>query len=144
MPSVPEYLADLARRAQQAVDAVEAAGAETREALVSRVERTRTDAERMADSLHAGAIAAEREAVSRWSRIQADWKDHVLSMRSHIRDHRAGRDVAGLAERAEYAERYAQAAVDLAAAAVRHAEYAVLDAALARSDLALESQAAGR
>jgi hypothetical protein len=134
MPSASDYLADLARRARVAVDALEAARAETRDALVSRVERARTDAERMADALHAGVIAAEQEAVDRWSKIQADWKDHVLSMRTHVHDRRTVLDVKELAQRAEYAERYAELAAALAAAAVQEAEYAALDAALARAD----------
>jgi hypothetical protein len=134
LPNVPDYLVDLTRRAQAAVDAVEQAQGEPRDILVARVERTRTDAERMADALAYGVIAAEQEAIIRWSRIQADWKDHVLSMRAHIRDQFAMHDTDTLAKRAQYAETYAQATAALAAAAIQEAEYAVLDATLARAD----------
>lgn len=140
MPNVPDYLVDLTRRAQAAVDAVDQARSEMREVLAARVERTRTDSERMADALAYGVIAAEEEAIVRWSRIQADWKDHVLSMHAHIRDQFAVRDAESLARRARYAETYAQATAALAAAAIQEAEYAILDAALARADA---QQAAG-
>lgn len=134
MPSIPEYLADLSLRAQAAIAAVEQARSEPREELVSRVERARTDAERMADALAHGVIAAEQEASIRWSKVLAGWKDHVLSMRSHVRDQLAGRDAETLTKRAQYADAYAQATAALAAAAIQEAEYAVLDAALARAD----------
>jgi hypothetical protein len=134
MPDVPGHLTDLVRHAQAAVDAVEAARTETREQVASRVERTRTDAERMADALHCGVIAAEEESIVRWSKIQADWKDHVLSMRAHIRDRSSRRNFGTLAKRAAYAEQYAQATAELAAAALQEAEYAALDAALAHID----------
>lgn len=137
MPNVPDYLVDLTRRARAAVDAVDQARSEMREVLAARVERTRTDSERMADALAYGVIAAEEEAIVRWSRIQADWKDHVLSMRAHIRDQFAVRDAESLARRARYAETYTQATVALAAAAIQEAEYAILDAALARADAQL-------
>ncbi|MBR7825650.1 CBS domain-containing protein [Actinospica sp. MGRD01-02] len=133
-PTASDYLAELARRARVAVEALEAARTETRDALASRVERARTDAERMADGLHSGVIAAEQEAVERWSKIQADWKDHVLSMRTHARDRRAARNAEELARRAEYAERYSALATALAAAAIQEAQYAALEAALARAD----------
>jgi hypothetical protein len=134
VPSVPDYLADLARRAQDAIDAVEQAYREPRDVLAARAERTRTSSERMADGLAYGVIAAEQESIIRWSRIQADWKDHVLSMRAHIRDQFALRDAETLAKRAQYAEAYAQATAALAAAAIQEAAYAVLDAALARAE----------
>lgn len=133
-PTASDYLAELARRARVAVEALAAARAETRDALASRVERARTDAERMADALHSGVIAAEQEAVERWSKIQADWKDHVLSMRTHARDRQTARTAEELAHRAEYAERYSALATALAAAAIQEAQYAALEAALARAD----------
>jgi hypothetical protein len=135
MSRVPEPLADLARRAQAAVDAVDTAGDESRETLVSRIERTHTEAERLAVRLHPSVIAAEREATDRWARIQADWKDHVLSMRSHVHDQPSARDAGRTERRAAYAERYAEAAIAVAIAAVKEAEYAVLDATLARTDV---------
>jgi hypothetical protein len=134
MPIVPDYLADLVRRAQAAADAVAATGAETRDVLVSRVEHARVDAERLAESLLAGAAAAEKDAAHRWSRIQADWQAHLQAARASIQDRQAEREAGSLAKRAEYAERYAELASLLAAAAVQEAEYAALDAALARAD----------
>lgn len=134
MPGVPDYLADLERRARAAVEALDAAREETRDTLACRVERARTDAERMADALHPDVIAVEQEAVNRWSKIQADWKDHVLSMRTHVRDRQSTLDAAELAQRAAHAERYAELAAAFAAAAIQEAEHAALDAALTHAD----------
>jgi hypothetical protein len=139
MSHVPDSLADLARRAQAAVEAADTVGGESRETLVSRIERTHTEAERLAVGLHPSVIAAERAASDRWARIQSDWKDHVLSTRSHVHDQPSARDGGRTERRAAYAERYAEAAIAMATAAVKEAEYAVLDAALARADMSGEA-----
>jgi hypothetical protein len=134
VPSVPNYLVDLAQRARAAADAVEAARLDTREELAVRVVRARTDAERVAEELHSGALENEPEAAGRWKKVHTDWNDHVLSTRVRIRERRTAGPVENLAEHADDAERYARFSAALAAAAVQEAEFAALDAALARAD----------
>ncbi|MBN9622487.1 MAG: hypothetical protein J0H06_05955, partial [Actinobacteria bacterium] len=58
--------------------------------------------------------------------------DHVADLRSKIEERKAERDAGHAARRAERAEDYAIEAVVFAAAAFDEAEYAVLDALLAR------------
>ena len=134
MKRVSESLADLSRRAKSAEDSADAARAETRELLAARVAKARTEAERQAEQLHATAIAAEQDATDRWAQVQADWKNHVRTMRANIQDKQAARDTKRTDKRAAYAEDYAEAAVAMAVAAIEEAEYAVLEAALARAD----------
>jgi hypothetical protein len=134
MKRVSDSLADLSRRAKSAEDSADAARAETRELLADRVAKARSEAERQAEQLHATTIAAEQDATDRWAQVQADWKDHVRTMRAHVQDKQTARDAKRTDKRAAYAEDYAEAAVAMAIAAIEEAEYAVLDATLARAD----------
>lgn len=134
MMRVSEALAGLAQRAKAAEDAAEAARLETRDQLVARVATARAEAEDLAGALRDTAISAEQEAVDQWAKVQQAWREHTAATRARIADRQAERDAGVLTSRARYAQDYALAATAMAMAAVQEAQYAALDAALARAD----------
>jgi gas vesicle protein len=138
MARLSEQLAELSRRAKAAEDAADAARAETREKLAARVDQARTNAERRANELGDTSDALAQDASDRWSEIQGRWRDHVSAMRVQVQERQVERDAKRAERRAEAAEddaAYAISfAISFAISAVEEAEYAVLDATLARAD----------
>jgi hypothetical protein len=71
--------------------------------------------------------------ISRWWKgVQASWNEHVATIRQNIDERRSEHDLNAAQRAADNAEDDAAFAVDYAYAAIEEAEYAVLDATLAR------------
>ena len=68
------------------------------------------------------------------SDVQRSWNEHISRVREDLDDKRAKHDVHVAQRRADDAEAYALFATDHAYSAVVEAEYAALDAVLARMD----------
>ena len=66
--------------------------------------------------------------------MQRSWNEHISRVREDLEDKRAKHDVHVARDRADDAEEYASFAADHAYSAVAEAEYAALDAVLARMD----------
>ena len=66
--------------------------------------------------------------------MQRSWNEHISRVREDLDDKRAKHDVHVAQRRADDAEEYASFAADHAYSAVVEAEYAALDALLARMD----------
>jgi hypothetical protein len=134
MPRVSDQLSELSKRVKSAEDTVDAAKAETREQLTVRVERARTDAEQRAIDLRASGDAALQDVADWWKDIQVRWKDHVRTLRQEAQGVRDEYNASRAHRRAEQAEASADFAIAFAMAAIDEAEYAVLDATLARAE----------
>jgi hypothetical protein len=134
MARVSDQLAELSRRAQSAEAAVAAARTESRVRLTEMVEQSRDKAQRRADGLRASGNRMIKDADNKWTDIQTHWKDLVRTVRTDLQDAQSGADVARAQRRADRAEDSADLAVAFAMAALEEAEYAVLDATLARAD----------
>ena len=74
------------------------------------------------------------EAATGWEAMKDKWQSHVADLHHKAGDKKAEMDQAKAAMKADAAEDYAEDAVNFAIAAVQEAEYAVLDAVLARAD----------
>jgi hypothetical protein len=124
-------LAVQARAAEQNVKDTTAKG---RADLEAKVTEARKSADEHADRLSAKATEVSDVGQHRWNDVQRSWKDHVAQFHERIEEKKAERDVNRAERRAERAEEDALDAVDFAAAVLEEAEYAVLDAALARTE----------
>ena len=114
-------------------DIREAAARDTAE-LKAMVDQARRKADARAAELQAKAGETADQAERQWNEVQGDWDRHIKRIRGRIEAKKAAHDV-DVAERdAEWAELDALDAIDFAYAAVEEAEYAVLDAVLARKD----------
>ena len=134
-------LTKLATRAQEAQTRV----AKVREEARADLEQDRADleqdvasarksAQEQADKLRDSAEQSKAGISGRLSDVQRSWDEHISRVREDLDDKRAKHDVHVAQRRADDAEAYASFATDHAYSAIVEAEYAALDAVLARMD----------
>jgi hypothetical protein len=87
-----------------------------------------------ADRLRDTASATEARISAWWNDLQSSWADHIAKVRQNIDAKKAELDATSAARRADNAEEDALFAIDYAYATIEEAEYALLDAVLARMD----------
>jgi hypothetical protein len=124
----------LANRAKVAEDRVAAARTKARSDLEQETAKVGDAAKQRADKLQAQTAKAAAGASEWWSDVQRTWAGHISHVRSDIEGKKADIDTKMVQRRAEGAEDDAVAAVAFAEAALEEAEYAVLNATLARMD----------
>ncbi len=132
--SASEQLDKLADRARQSEENIEHAKEEGQAELKARVQRARESSEKHAAEFKSGASGAKAKASQWWTDVQDDWNQHIDKIRRDVDDRKQEHDVKRAEHRAEHREDDAEAAVAFAYAAVEEAEYAVLDAILAREE----------
>jgi hypothetical protein len=125
---------ELAQRAKVAEDRVATAKSQTRSDVEREAARVRDAAQQKADQLQAQTAKAAAGASQWWSDVQSTWSGHVARIREDVEGKKAEIDVKKVRHRADAAEDDAVAAVAFAEAALEEAEYAVLNATLARMD----------
>lgn len=130
----PEGLTRLATRAKEAQTRVAKVREETRADLEQDVASARKSAQEQADKLRHAAEKSKAGISGRLSDVQRSWNEHISRVREDLEDKRAKHDVHVAQRRADDAEAYASFAADHAYSAVVEAEYAALDAVLARMD----------
>jgi hypothetical protein len=108
--------------------------ASAREDLEQDVASARESAQEQADKLRHSAETSKAGISGRLSEVQRSWNEHISSVREDLEDKRAKHDVHVAQRSADDAEAYASFATDHAYSAVVEAEYAALDAVLARMD----------
>ena len=123
--AVSDQLTKLAARAKEAEDHAAAAQSKASADLEKDVEAARTSAQAQADKLRATAEEKKGKLSVWWYDVQRSWDEHIESRR-------AEHDLERAQMNADNAEDDASFAVDYAYGAIEEAEYAVLDAALAR------------
>lgn len=132
--SASEQLDKLADRAKQSEENIEHAKEEGQAELKARVQRARESSEKHAAELKSGTSGAKAKASKWWTDVQDDWNKHIDKIRKDVDDRKEEHDVKRAEHRAEHREDDADAAVAFAYAAIEEAEYAVLDAILAREE----------
>ena len=133
--SVSENLRKLSERAKTAEDHAAAAKTQARADLEQTVNNVRASAEAEGKKVgQAQAQQASTEMSATWNDVQRSWNAHLDKVKSDIHQRKAEIDASDAESRAEWAESDAVLAIDYAYAAIEEAEYATLDAILARRE----------
>ena len=127
-------LTRLATRAKEAQTRVAEVREGARADLEQNVASARESAQEQGDKLRDEAEKGKAGISGRLSDVQRSWNEHISRVREDLDDKRAKHDVHMAQRRADDAEAYASFAADHAYSAVVEAEYAALDAVLARRD----------
>lgn len=141
--ALSDELTKLAARAKEAETRTAAARDEAGANLEREVESARAASQAQAEKLRQGAEEAEAKASGWWTDVQKSWNAQVASVREDVESKKEKRDVHMARVRADDAEGYAFFAIDLAYSAVVEAEYASLDAVLARKEADQRAAEAG-
>jgi hypothetical protein len=132
--ALSDQLANLSVRAKQFEDRAAAAKTEAKTDLEQDVKNARESAQEQASELRNRADSNKDRMSTGWEGIQRSWSDHQNALRKNIDDRKAAHDLKGAQKAADRAEADAAFAIDYAYAAMEEAEYAVLDATLARRE----------
>ena len=132
--ALSDQLANPSQRAKEAEEHAAAARDKTKADVENDREMARATAQAQADRLHESADANRARISAWWHDVQRSWSQHVAAVKENIDDRRAEHDVDRANKRADNAEGDAAFAIDYAVAAIEEAEYAVLDASLARME----------
>ena len=137
---------DLSKLSVRAKEAEERAGA-AREMAKSDLEANRDFArargEEQAEDLHAVAEKGQEQISDAWKEMQITWNHATAALREDVESRKAEHDLRKAEGRADRAEEDARFAIDFAYSAIVEAEYAALDAALARVEADELSNQAG-
>ena len=145
MRPASELLTELSQKAKAAED--DAADVKSRNRAKLEARRNEIEASLDEDAAELDAESAEdeaeldaeaAEAAESWRQIQsnlrAGFKEKKAAIKAEIDAQKAARDAKRAAKRANRSEAEADIAVQIALGAIEQAEYAVLDAVLARAD----------
>jgi hypothetical protein len=127
-----DQLSKLSVRAKEVEDRVAAAQGKAKADLQAAVKEARDEAQSQADALRKSAEASKGKVSAWWQSVQRSWDEHLKAVRKNVAEKRAEHDANAARTAADQAEDDAAFAVDFAYAAIEEAEYAVLDASLAR------------
>jgi hypothetical protein len=134
MKALSDQLSDLSVRARKTEDVVAAARKNDREQLErQRAKLTSAIAEGKAKA-EEQAGAAKGAAAAWWTETRSSMDQRFAEMRAAADDRRAERDVKKAERHADLAEDDAADAIDAALYFFDQAEYAVIDAVIARAD----------
>jgi hypothetical protein len=134
LTKLADELTRLAARAQEAENRATAARSKAKADLEQDIDSARASTQAQAEKLHAKAEEGKGSISARWTDVQKSWDAHVAELRDRVETKKAEHDVHVAQRRAENAEADAAFAIDFAYGAVVEAEYAVLDAVLARME----------
>jgi hypothetical protein len=132
--ALSDELTKLAARAKEAETRTTAARDEARADLEREVESARAATQAQAEKLRQGAEEGKAKASGWWTDVQKSWNAQVAKVREDVEGKKEKHDVHMAQVRADDADGYASSAIDFAYSAVVEAEYASLDAVLARKE----------
>jgi hypothetical protein len=132
--ALSDDLTRLAARAKDAEDRAAAVRGKSKADLEHDLAEVRASADAQADTLREQAEARKSKLSVAWHDLQRTWNEHIAKIRDDIDAKRAEHDVDRAQRRADTAEEDAEFAISFAYASIEEAEYAVLDAALARME----------
>src|SRR3954447_23001013 len=134
MSSLSDSFRKLADQIDEAEVNIKTSSSQGKAELQAKVDEARRSADEQSAQLRSRAEEASNRASSGWQEVQNDWDAHVQRLRQRIdqKETEFDRNEAALADKT--AESDAADASDFAVAAVEEAEYALLDATLARTD----------
>ena len=132
--ALSDDLTKLATRTKEAETRTAAARDQARADLEREVSTARASGEAQAEKLRQAAEKGDEKITGFAGDVQRSWNEHIAKVREDLESRKAEHDVHKAQKRAERAEDYASFEIDLAYSAVVEAEYAALDAVLARMD----------
>jgi len=132
--ALSDQLTDLAARTKQLEDAAAAADAKNRAMLEQEREKLHSNMQKEAKDLQSTADRAGAEAHSWWADVTARMEQRRAELRAKVEERHAERKVEQAQRNADDAEDYASGLVSMAAYVIDAAEYAVVDATIARSE----------
>ena len=141
--ALSDELTKLATRAKEAETRTVAARDKAQADLEREVESARTAAQAQAEKLRQGAESGKAEVSGWWTDVQKSWNAQAARVREDVEGKKEKHDVHMADVRADDAEGYASFAIDLAYSAVVEADYASLDALLARKEADQRAAEAG-
>lgn len=134
MKRLSEQLSELADRTKKTEDTVDAAREKDRQKLETQRAAIKGSADAHADSAKAGVAGAKNKLDTKWDASRASLDSKLAAIRDHAEQRRAEHDVSKANHHADIAEQDASDAIDLALYTLDCAEYAIIDAAIARAD----------
>jgi hypothetical protein len=132
--ALSEDLNRLATRAKETETRAAEARTKARADVKKEIAEARAAAQAQGEKLRAAAAEGQGVISDWWVDAQKSWSEHIEAVRDDIERKKAEHDVGKARRRAERREADAELALDAAYWAIVEAEYAVLDAVLARRD----------
>ena len=129
-----EHLADLSVHAKHAEDALAAAKKEAHDKVVARKEQARAAAAAAAEKVNNDIKSAEDTATRNWNAVRAKIAADINTLKADITHKKHDLDAKRAQNYADQLEWEANVAIDYAIASIDQAEWAVLDAIVARAD----------
>ena len=130
--SLSDDFTKLKEQVDSADQSIRAAVAKDDAELEAMVDEARKKAEDRATQLATKTSEAADQAERHGNEVQSDWDQHIQRIRERIDAKKAELDAKSAESDAEWAEADAYDAVQFAAAAITEAQYATLDAVMAR------------
>lgn len=141
--ALSDDLKKLADRAKDAENRTAEANEKAKAELEADRDAARAAGEEQAKELRAVAEKGDEQISDAWKEMQISWNNATATLRQNIQNRKAEHDLHKAQQRADWAEDDAKFAIDFAYSAIGEAEYAVLDATLARKEAEELSQQAG-
>jgi hypothetical protein len=132
--AVSDDLSKLTTRAKEAEGRAAAAREKAKADLEADRNNARAVGEQQAEGLRQQAEEGKGRISDRWADVQRSWDEAVAGVRADFESKKEEHDLHKAQRRAERAEDDARFAIDFAYSAIVEAEYAVLDAALAKKE----------
>jgi hypothetical protein len=130
--ALSDALGAMSVQAKDAEDQFKAAQTEQRAKLEQAVSKARESPEQRSQHMRSQADQTKVEVSAWWRDLQHQWDEQAQQVRSHLEAKREEHDAKRAAIQADIAEADAETAISIAIAAIEEAEYAALDALLAR------------
>ena len=137
-------LTKLADRAKEAEERVAAAREKGKADLEADLDYARGAGEEEAEALRETAEQGKGRISDRWEGVQEAWNQAIAKVHEDVEGRKTEHDLHKAQRRADSAEDDARFAIDFAYSAIGEAEYAVLDASLARMEADEQSKEAGK
>jgi hypothetical protein len=134
MMALSDDLRRLADRAEEAEKHAAAAKDKATAEIEQDRDRSRQVAEQQAEQLREAADSGRGKISEWWSDVQRDWNRHVAKLQESIESKKAEIDLDMAQKDADHAEADARFAIEFAYSAIGEAEYAALQATLARKE----------
>jgi hypothetical protein len=137
-------LTKLADRAKEAEQRVAAAREKAKQDLEADLDYARGAGEEQAEAPRETAEKGKGRISDHWESVQEAWNKTTAKVREDAESRKTEHDLHKAQWRADWAENDAPFAIDFAYSAIGEAEYAVLDASLARMEADEQSEEAGK
>ena len=132
--ALSDQLRRLANRAEEAEKNAAAASNKAKADLEQDRDNSRAVAQQEAEQLREAADAGRGKISDWWNDVQRNWNEHIAQIQKNVESKKAEIDLDRAKGRADNAEADAEFAIEFAYTAIGEAEYAVLDANLARKE----------